>query len=187
MVEKVYLSANELLADSFTMAAEIYASGFRPDFIIGIWRGGTPVGIAVQEYLQYKGVKTDHIAIRTSSYTGINQPSKTIRVHGLHYIIENVNADDSLLIVDDVFDSGSSIQAVIDELSQKTRRNMPEVLKIACPWYKPDNNKTDIVPDYYLHETAAWLVFPHELIGLRIEEIRQGKPEMAEVLASLKD
>ena len=186
MTEKNYLSANDLLADSFLLAAKIYDSGFRPDFIIGIWRGGTPVGIAVQEYLEYRDVKTDHIAIRTSSYIGIGQQSKTIRVHGLHYIIENVNADDSLLIVDDVFDSGRSIQAVIDELSEKTRKNMPEVLKVACPWYKPNNNKTDIVPDFYLHETDAWLVFPHELVGLSLEEIKQGKPEMQEVLKSLE-
>ena len=186
MTEKTYLSANDLLADSFLLAAKIYDSGFRPDFIIGIWRGGTPVGIAVQEYLEYRDVKTDHIAIRTSSYIGIGQQSKTIRVHGLHYIIENVNADDSLLIVDDVFDSGRSIQAVIDELSEKTRKNMPEVLKVACPWYKPNNNKTDIIPDFYLHETDAWLVFPHELVGLSLEEIKQGKPEMQEVLKSLE-
>ena len=184
-MEKTYLSANALLADSFLLAEKIVASGFRPDFIIGIWRGGTPVGIAVQEYLEYKAIKADHIAIRTSSYLGINRQSKTIRVHGLHYIIENVNADDSLLIVDDVFDSGRSIDAVIKELSGKTRKNMPEVLKVACPWYKPDNNKTDIIPDYYLHETDAWLVFPHELVGLSVDEIKNGKPEMTTALAAL--
>ncbi len=184
-MEKTYLRANDLLADSFLLAEKIYASGFRPDFIIGIWRGGTPVGIAVQEYLEYRAVKTDHIAIRTSSYLGINQQAKTIRVHGLHYIIENVNADDSVLIVDDVFDSGRSIEAVINELSGKTRRNMPEVLKVACPWYKPANNKTDISPDFYLHETDAWLVFPHELVGLSIDEIKDGKTEVANALAAL--
>lgn len=185
-MEKTYLSANDLLADSFLLAEKIYASGFRPDFIIGIWRGGTPVGIAVQEYLEYKQIKTDHIAIRTSSYIGIGQQAKTIRVHGLHYIIENVNADDSLLIVDDVFDSGNSIKAVINELSEKTRRNMPEVLKVACPWYKPENNKTDIIPDFYLHETDAWLVFPHELVDLTLEEIKKGKPEIKKVLSFLE-
>ena len=167
-MEKIFISAQDLLLDSFKLAAQIYESGFRPDFIIGIWRGGTPIGIAVQEYLDYKGVVTDHIAIRTSLYTGINEQSKTVRVHGLHYIIENINAEDSLLII-------------IEQLSANTRKNMPHNLKIACPWYKPSNNKVDLVPDYYIHETDKWLVFPHELAGLTIDEIRQGKPELAAI------
>ena len=115
-MEKLYIRSQDLLEDSFRLAAAIYASGFRPHFIVGIWRGGSPVGIAVQEYFEFRGVETDHIAIRTSSYTAIGEQSGTIRVHGLHYIIENVNAEDALLIVDDVFDSGRSIRAVLDEL-----------------------------------------------------------------------
>ncbi len=186
-MDKIYIRSQELLEDSFRLAARIYASGFRPHFIVGIWRGGSPVGIAVQEYFEFRGVETDHIAIRTSSYTGIGEQSDTIRVHGLHYIIENVNADNSLLIVDDVFDSGRSIRAVLDELSEKTRRNMPNDLKIACPWYKPENSKVDIVPDYYIHETDKWLVFPHELAGLTIEEIREGKKDLSEVCDLLID
>lgn len=180
-VEKFYIRSQELLEDSFRLAAAIYASGFRPHFIVGIWRGGSPVGIAVQEYFEFRGVETDHIAIRTSSYTGIGEQSKTIRVHGLHYIIENVNAEDSLLIVDDVFDSGRSIRAVLDELAEKTRRNMPSDLKVACPWYKPGNNKTSIIPDYFIHETDKWLVFPHELAGLSIDEIRAGKEDLGNI------
>ncbi len=182
-MDKEFISAQELLEDSFRLASNIFNSGFKPHFIIGIWRGGTPVGIAVQEYLEYKNIKTDHIAIRTSSYHGIDQQAKEIRVHGLHYIIENVNADDSLLIVDDVFDSGRSIKAVLDELLEKTRKNMPNTVKIACPWYKPKRNTTDIVPDFYIHETDSWLVFPHELNGLSVEEIKRGKPLLAKYLS----
>ena len=169
------------MEDSFRLAARIFASGFRPHFIVGIWRGGAPVGIAVQEYFEFRGAQTDHIAIRTSSYAGIGEQAKTIRVHGLQYIIENVNADDSLLIVDDVFDSGRSIEAVLQELGEKTRRNMPQDLRIACPWYKPLQSKVDIVPDYYLRETDKWLVFPHELAGLTLEEIREGKTDLREI------
>ena len=180
-MEKLYIRSQDLLADSFRLAAAIYASGFRPHFIVGIWRGGSPVGIAVQEYFEFRGVETDHIAIRTSSYTGIGEQSKTIRVHGLHYIIENVNAEDSLLIVDDVFDSGRSIKAVLAELAEKTRRNMPSDLRIGCPWYKPGNNKVSIEPDYYIHKTDKWLVFPHELAGLTIEEIKAGKEDLSQI------
>ena len=186
-MEKLYIRSRELLEDSFRLAAAIYASGFRPHFIVGIWRGGSPVGIAVQEYFEFRGVATDHIAIRTSSYTDIGRQSKNIRVHGLHYIIENVNAADALLIVDDVYDSGRSIKAVLDKLAEKTRRNMPKDLKIACPWYKPGNNRTGLAPDYYIHETDKWLVFPHELAGLTIKEIREGKEDLREICDLLVD
>ena len=186
-VEKLYIRSQELLEDSFRLAAAIHTSGFRPQFIMGIWRGGSPVGIAVQEYFEFRGVETDHIAIRTSSYTAIGEQSNTIRVHGLHYIIENVNAEDSLLIVDDVFDTGRSIKAVLDELEEKTRRNMPSDLKIACTWYKPGNSKVAIVPDYYIHKTDKWLVFPHELSGLTIDEIKAGKEDLSNICDLLTD
>jgi hypoxanthine phosphoribosyltransferase len=185
-MEKIYVTATSLLQDSFRLAAQIHRSGFRPDFIVGIWRGGTPVGIAIQEYFEYVGVRPDHIAVRTSAYVGIGQRSKTIRVHGLHYIIEEANAGNSLLVVDDVFDSGHSVEALLKELNEKMRLNMPRNVKIATPWYKPGNNQTRLVPDFFLHETDSWIVFPHELAGLTFDEIKTGKTELAPVLELLK-
>jgi hypoxanthine phosphoribosyltransferase len=181
-MDKHFITAESLLRDSFVLARQIFDSGFRPDFIVGVWRGGAPVGIAVQEFLEFKGLSSDHIAIRTSSYTGINQQDKQVRVHGLQYVIDNADSEHRLLIVDDVFDSGRSIRAILEELSIKCRRNLPETIRIACPWYKPTKNITSLTPDYYVHETDQWLVFPHELNGLTAEEIQQGKPEMADLI-----
>jgi len=65
-MNKSYIAANELLLDSFRLAVNVINSGFMPDFLIGLWRGGSAVGIAVQEGLDFLGCKTDHIAIRTS-------------------------------------------------------------------------------------------------------------------------
>ena len=186
-MDKTFITAQQLLEDSFRLAAKVYEDGFRPHFIIGIWRGGAPIGIAVQEYFDFKKVETDHIAVRTSSYYGIDKQSKTIKVHGLHYLIENANANDALLIVDDVFDSGRSVDALIKQIKQQTRLNMPKDVRIACPWFKPANNKTDIVPDYYVHETDEWLVFPHEISGLSPDEIIKGKTDLANVLDLLKE
>jgi len=173
-IAKIYISADELLKLSFDLGLQILQKGFRPKFIVGVWRGGTPTGIAVQEILDYYGVHTDHIAIRTSSYIGMRQ-QKEVRVHGLEYIISNINAEDSLLIVDDVFDSGRSVQAIVDELKVRCRRNTPEVIKVATVYYKPNKNVTDMVPDYYMEETDDWLVFPHELTDLSRKEILEHK------------
>ena len=176
MVEKTFLTAQELLDDSFRLGLQILADEFHPDYIVGIWRGGTPVGIAVQELLEFHGFPSDHISIRTSSYDGIENQRDEIRVHGLHYIVENVNADDSLLIVDDVFDSGRSIQAVIDTINELSRRNTPSTIRVATVYYKPSKRKVECTPDYYIHETDQWLVFPHEINGLTKEEVAVSKP-----------
>lgn len=180
MTEKRFISAQELLEDSFRLAAQVYESGFRPQFIVGIWRGGAPIGIAVQEYFDFKKVETDHIAVRTSSYYGIgtDKQSKEIKVHGLHYIVENANADDGLLIVDDVFDSGRSVYALMQNLKEQMRLNMPKDIRIACPYYKPQNCQVPLTPDYYIHNSDEWLVFPHEVAGLSAEELEHGKSDI---------
>ena len=167
---KTYLSADDLLADSFRLARLVFESGFKPTHIVGVWRGGAPIGIAVQEYLEYRGLDTDHIAIRTASYTGIGQQSE-VKVFGEGYLVDTLNAADRLLIVDDVFDSGRSIEALLKVLHTKCRRNFPAEAKIATVYFKPVRNRTGLKPDYFLHETDDWLVFPHELCGLTPEEI----------------
>lgn len=184
-IVKTFLTPQQLMDSSLRLAQNIYESGFRPDFIVAIWRGGTPVGIVIQELYEYYGLTTDHIAIRTSYYTGLNQTAREVKVHGLEYLIKNANAEDALLIVDDVFDSGNSIRATLERIRAESRLNTPHDIRIATPYFKPQKNKTDIVPDYYVHETDEWLVFPHELEGLTTEEIREHKP-WAEGVINLK-
>jgi hypoxanthine phosphoribosyltransferase len=183
MSDKIYITADKLLEDSFELGLNIYRSGYRPNWIVGIWRGGTPVGIAVQELLEYLGIKTDHISIRTSSYTGINEQSEKIKVHGLGYVVKNINSEDSMLIVDDVFDTGRSIEQVMLKINQYCRKNTPDI-KVATPYYKPENNKTNLKPDYYLYETDQWIVFPHEIDGLTIDEIIQNKPVLSKLFSN---
>ncbi len=178
MTEKLYISAQSLLEDSWQLAVNILKSGFHPNFIVGVWRGGTPVGIAVQEMLDFYGIHTDHISIRTSSYSGKSRLEAPVRVHGLDYLINNINADDSLLIVDDVYDTGLSVQGVVQTLSVKARRNTPEDIRIATPYFKPSKNRTELCPHYYIHETDQWLVFPHEMDGMNRAELKVHKPRL---------
>ncbi|WP_415897852.1 phosphoribosyltransferase [Neptuniibacter sp. QD72_48] len=185
-MNKVYISAQQLLEDSTQMALQIFESGFRPDYIVGVWRGGAPVGISVQEVLACLGIQSDHIAIRTSSYTGIGERSRQIKVHGLTYLIKRLESEDSLLIVDDVHDSGLSIAQTIKQIKAACKKNTPEI-KIATPYYKPANNQTDSEPDFYVHKSQDWLVFPHELEGLTQAEILQNKPEFAVVAAKMAE
>ncbi len=177
-MDKLYISAQQLLEDSYTLAMQVFDSGYRPDYIVGVWRGGAPVGIAVQELLELLGIKSDHIAIRTSSYTGIGQRSRTVKVYGLGYIVDRISQGESLLLVDDVYDTGLSLQQVLKDIESQCAGNRPNI-RIATPWFKPANNQSASTPDYYVHESKQWLVFPHELTGLTLEEIRRHKPELA--------
>ncbi|MDH3338281.1 MAG: phosphoribosyltransferase family protein [Gammaproteobacteria bacterium] len=189
-MHKRFVAADDLLRDSFQLAATISAAGFHPDFLVGLWRGGSAVGIAVQEGLDFLGIKTDHIAIRTSyrgapSYNDMVSKAEAIRVHGLQYLLENLCSHHSLLIVDDVYSTGSSVAAVIDQLTQKTRRNLPQDIRIATVWYRPADD-TVRVPDYYVHKTSDWLVLPYELAGMSIEELRENRPELADIFDRLE-
>lgn len=184
-----FIAADDLLEDSFQLAANIYEAGFEPDFLVGLWRGGSAVGIAVQEGLDYFGTKTDHIAIRTSytgaaGYSQMVSKAESIRVHGLQYLLENLSSHHSLLIVDDVYSTGSSVNAVIKQLARKTRRNLPKDIRIATVWYRP-TEKTLRTPDYFVHETSDWLVLPYELSGFSIEELRENRPEMLSLIDRL--
>lgn len=180
-MDKTVLSAQDLLVDSFRLGVKVLESGFEPTLIVAIWRGGTPVGMALQEVLEYCGVESDHIAIRTSSYLGVEERGE-VAVHGLNYIIKKIRHDDRVLIVDDVFDTGNTIKAVVEEIRRRARGNTPEEIRVAVPWFKPSRNETDMVPDFYLRETAEWLVFPHELDALTPAEMLEARPELHEIV-----
>ncbi len=188
-MNKSYIAANDLLLDSFQLAVNIVDSGFKPDFLVGLWRGGSAVGIAVQEGLDFLGCKTDHIAIRTSyrgqeDYTEMIDKAGSIRAHGLRYLHERVCAEHSMLIVDDVYSTGSSVNAVIKSLSRKSRRNLPHDIRIATVWYRP-TEKTIRAPDFYVHETEDWLILPYELSGLSLKDLRKHKPEIQPIIDRL--
>ena len=180
-MDKLFINAEQLLEDSFELAWKIYESGFRPNYIIGVWRGGAPIGIAVQELLDVLDVKSDHIAIRTSYYKGIGDHKEKEEVFGLNYMVKKLKSEDSLLIVDDVHDTGMSIDQIIFDIKEVCKKNTPQI-KIATPYFKPTNNKTKRIPDFYLHKTDQWLVFPHELEGLTKEEIKENKPQLAKLI-----
>ncbi len=193
MDNKQFISEQDVLLDAYRLGVQVYNSGFRPSFIVGLWRGGSTVGIAVQECLAALGVGTDHISIRTS-YSGVNRyqemisdPEKTIRVHGTQYLLESLNASDSLLIVDDVFSTGLNVQAVLTRLRQRLKRNMPADTRVASLWYKPGHRRTEGKPDFYLHETEDWLVLPYELCGLSESELRSHKDWAFRILDNKPD
>ncbi len=177
MSEKIYLSANDLLLDSFRLGKQVLDSGWRPDVLIALWRGGTPVGVAVHELLLYYGVPTVHMAAKCQSYTGIGQRGEVV-FENTEALFAQIRPNHRVLVVDDIFDSGCTARAALNLLMPYAAE-----VRLATLYWKPNANVTDLRPHYHVRETDAWIVFPHELEGLTTDEIRKKDPALAELLS----
>ncbi|WP_371395949.1 phosphoribosyltransferase [Fretibacter rubidus] len=167
-MDKVFIDAEAMLKDSFELGLRIAESDYHPSFVIGIWRGGAPIAIAIQELLDVMGYPTDHASLRTSSYGG-GTTSRRVEVFGLAPVAKSLRPADRVLIVDDTFDTGRSVDAVITQLREA---GVSCEIRVATLYFKPTLNKTERVPDYHLYETDKWLVFPHELRGADLNELK---------------
>lgn len=168
---KTFLDARTLRRESVRLARRVWEAGFRADYLVGIWRGGTPPGIVMHEFYRLRGHDPYHTTIKTQSYRGMQRGDEGVEIKGLEHVIDVIEATDRLLLVDDVFDTGHTMAAIVEAIHRRARRNTPEC-RIATVYYKPLRNETDIRPDWYEVETDDWIVFPHELEGLTEEEIR---------------
>lgn len=175
-MKKRFLGADEFLADCWELARRIHASGWQPTHVVGVWRGGAPVAVAVQEWLACRGIDADHCAVRTRSYTGIGEQGASVAVDGLDYLVGVLRAGSRLLLVDDIHDSGRSLTAVIEALRQACGAEFPREIRRATVYHHRGHDTAPAPPDYHVHETDCWLVFPHELAGLTAEEIARHKP-----------
>ncbi|MGI5868743.1 MAG: phosphoribosyltransferase [Kiritimatiellia bacterium] len=176
MDDKVYLDSNSVTLDSFALARKIHDSGFRPDVIIALWRGGTPVGIAVHEFFHYKGVECYHTAVKTSAYTGIGQ-CREPEVENMDHVLARIEAGSKVLVVDDIFDTGETIRVVREKLAVTQAE-----IRVATLYCRSRCNTEGRAPDFFLRVVDSWLVFPHELMGLTPEEVRRKGPEIYDLL-----
>jgi hypoxanthine phosphoribosyltransferase len=172
-VKKHFVRPEQLRVDSVRLALAVLDSGFVPTHMIVLWRGGAPIGCVVHEVFKYKGHAVDHIAIRTSRYKAVDTAESTVQVHNLGYLEEHLGPDSRVLIVDDIWDSGRSIEAVFKAMRERLGERMPRDVRVGTVYFKPTRNETPNKPDYFVHETNEWIVFPHELEALTPAEVRE--------------
>lgn len=180
-MQKHYLSANEYQADEWALAAKVRSSGWKPDILIALWRGGAPVGIAVHEFFKVTGWNVQHIPLKAVSYTGIGEnPGNVVFTLG-DMVFGMLHPGDKVLVVDDVFDTGKTAAAVKERI-EATGAEM----RMACVYWKPEKNITSTTPDYFVRDAGLeWLVFPHEIEGLAADEILQKDPALAKLISSM--
>ena len=180
MDDKQYISANDYLLDNWRLAAAVRRSGWRPDFILGLWRGGAPVAVAVHEFFKVTGWDVQHIPLKCASYTGIGENDGDVVFTLGDMVFGMFRRGDRVLVVDDVFDTGKTAAAV--------RRRMVAAgidMRMACVYWKPEKNMTDLKPDYFVKDVGtSWIVFPHEIEGLSDNEVVRKDPVLADLIAS---
>jgi len=171
---------NDYLIDCFRLARRIWDDGYRPDFLIGLWRGGAPPGIVIQEFFRWKGHDPYHTAIRTQSLEGVLH-GDGFDIKGFEHVLDVVEADDQLLLVDDVFNTGRTIYEVMRYLRRTARRNTPEV-RVATVYYLPARREFLVGPDYFLHEVESPPLLPYRLTELSEDDARELGPELHHAL-----
>ena len=176
--DKHYLSADEYLRDTWRLAAAVKQSGWQPDILIALWRGGAPVGVAMHEYFKTVGWKLQHIPLKCASYTGIGENHGVVEFTHGDIIFGMLRKGDKVLVVDDVFDTGKTAAAVKDRIEQTGAE-----MRMACVYWKPQKTITALKPDYFVKDVGLdWIVFPHEIEGLTKAEIAVKDPVLASLI-----
>lgn len=180
-VEKRYISPNEFMRDTWRLAAKVVESGWRPDVLVALWRGGATVGIGMHEFFKAVGWDVEHFPVKCRSYTGIGENPGEVAFDSPEAVFSKIPAGGRVLVVDDVFDTGKTAKAVkaaMDPLGAEMR--------LACVYWKPGKNTTGLKPDYYAELLGdGWIVFPHEIQGLLQEEISRKDEVLAAIINPL--
>lgn len=174
-MKKIFISATDMEQDAWELALQLYRSGEHFDWIIGVTRGGAQISVYIQEALSLlsQDIKS-YATIHAHSYTDIGVAKSTVIIRDMAPLLEAIKPHDAILVIDDVFERGVTLNAIKNELEQRLATRSATV-RLGVLYYKPDSSTVTIKPDYYFRKYRSddWLVFPHELCGLSLAELRQ--------------
>jgi uncharacterized protein len=181
---KEFLPYDTVRNNALKLAHRIHGEGFVPDVIYVSLRGGAYMGNVISEY--FKLVRKNdrpilYAAVVARSYTDIREHD-CVRVDGWTYAPEHLRAGDKILLVDDIFDTGRTINHLVEIILEK---GIPrQDCKVAVHDYKYFSYKADqlpIQPDYFCRKIEVdspdkdrWIHYmSHELVGLTPEELEK--------------
>jgi hypoxanthine phosphoribosyltransferase len=150
-----YVSWSEYHQKIETLAAKIYQSGWQFNQIVCLAKGGLRVGdILCRLYRQPLAI------LSTASYGGVNNRTRGEITFSKHLSMTQANLGNKVLLVDDLVDSGNSLQGAINWLEEHHGREIEEI-RTGVIWYKSCSTKT---PDYYVEYLAdsPWIHQPFE-------------------------
>jgi hypoxanthine phosphoribosyltransferase len=129
------------------LAVTVAGSGYRPDLVLGIARGGLPIAGGIAYALGAKMVGTLNVEFYTGIGTTLVEPVVLPPLLDLAAI-----ADQRVLVVDDVADSGRTLALVLDLVRERVSEARSAVL-----YEKP---RSIVRPDYAWRRTERWISFP---------------------------
>jgi len=142
-----YLSWEDIEKASLSIYSEMCRDGYAPQSIIALLRGGI---VPARLFSDFFNILLDFFALDVTLYDsiGIRKPEPTIKPF---------NGDvkgKRVLIVDDIYDSGKTMKAVLEYLKGE------DITTATLYWKETANGK----PDYYAEvvKENEWLVFPFE-------------------------
>jgi len=198
---KEFLEYDTVRNNALKLANKIYKDGFIPDVIYCSLRGGAYMANIISEYFKIlakvnKFHPVLYAGVVARSYSDVAQHTKVF-IDGWTYPPENLRPGDKILLVDDIFDSGRTINCLVETLMNS--RGMPrEDIKVVVHDYKYFtyyNEQLPIQPDYYCRkfeikspEENRWIHYmSHELVGLSKKELEEyyfkDDPELIDVLS----
>lgn len=137
------------------IAKDVEASNFKPEIIVGIMRGGIIPGRLIADRLNVEDIGTIEIKLYV-------MPGQRGERPYLRQPLTLPVKDKNVLLVDDVSDSGLTLQFAVQALSLY----MPREIRTSTLYIKP---WTKFIPDYYADQTDRWMVFPWEVSEFRRE------------------
>lgn len=196
-MHKEFVTYDTIRNNALKLAYKIYKDGFIPDVIYVSLRGGAYMGNVMSEYFKFirdEDRPVFYAAVVARSYTNIST-HEAIKIDGWTYNPDFLRGGDKVLLVDDVYDSGRTINYLVDVIMQRglSRNN----IKVAVHDYKIRHYIEDnqpIKPDYWCRkievakpEDETWIHYmSHELVGLTREEAEKyyisQDPELAEAM-----
>ena len=120
-MKKEFLPYNTVRNNALKIAHRIYHDNFIPDVIYVSLRGGVYLGNVISEYfkiVQRRVRPVYYAAVVARSYTGVGAADE-IKVEGWTYSTESLRTGDKVLLVDDIFDTGNTINHLAKLIMEK--------------------------------------------------------------------
>ncbi|NLC91969.1 MAG: phosphoribosyltransferase [Treponema sp.] len=199
-MKKEFLEYNVVRNNAIKLANRIYKEGFIPDVIYCSLRGGAYMANVISEFFKILSKEEKfhpvlYAGVVARSYSDIAKHTKVF-IDGWTYPPENLRPGDKILLVDDIFDTGKTINCLTETLINS--RGIPrDDIKVVVHDYKYFTylkEQLPIQPDYWCRkfeitkpEDNLWIHYlSHELVGLTDKELNDNyyneDPELKEIL-----
>ncbi|HLC73187.1 MAG TPA: phosphoribosyltransferase family protein [Candidatus Nanoarchaeia archaeon] len=182
------ITLNKVYDDSAKLFIQIHESGFYPDVIASVYKGGCSIiaPTIIELFMAAGHNNFYHTPFKASSY---NRPGERddVKFEGLDALKERLKQEDKVLIVEDIIDEGKTFEKIMHELKLVSNN-----VKFAVLYWRKDKHKGGLTPNYYVEEVTQWINFPHEISDLANQDldllIEKGGPwiEVADILKKQK-